>query len=85
MRDHAAITDGTERAQTLPVSSVDLRHSEVAEVALREQQILPPQGGAVWVEEHLKCRGSKHKSCRGHQSFSSLIGCDGWSRPRCNR
>lgn len=54
MRDHAAIANSTERAQTLPVGSVDLRHAEVAEVALCEQQVLPPQGGAVWVEEHLK-------------------------------
>lgn len=58
MRHHAAITNSTERAQTLPVGSVDLWHGEVAEVALREQQILPPQGGTVWVEEHLKWRGS---------------------------
>lgn len=54
VRDHAAIAHRTERAQTLPVRGVDLRHGEVAEVALGKQQIFPPQGGAVWVEEHLR-------------------------------
>lgn len=54
MGKHTAIPHCTERAQTLPISSVHLRHSEVAEVTLGEKQILPPQGGAVWVEEHLQ-------------------------------
>ena len=51
---HAAIMHRIERAQTLPVRRVHLRHGEVAEVALGEQQILPPQGGTVWMEKHLK-------------------------------
>lgn len=54
MGNHATVTHRTERAQTLPISSVHLGHSEVAEVALSEEQILPPQGGTVWVEEHLQ-------------------------------
>lgn len=58
VRDHAAVTHSAERAQALSVGSVDLWHSEVAEVALGEQQILPPQGGTVWVEEHLEYRNS---------------------------
>lgn len=53
MRHHAAVSHSTERAQTLAVSGVDPGHSEVAEVALGEEQILPPQSGAVWVEKHL--------------------------------
>lgn len=54
MGHHAAIMHRTERAQTLPVRRVHLRHGEDAEVALGEQQILPPQGGTVWMEKHLK-------------------------------
>lgn len=54
MGNHATITDRTERAQTLPISSIHLGHSEVAEVALSKKQILPPQGGTVWVKEHLQ-------------------------------
>lgn len=54
VRHHAAVSDSTERAQTLAVRSVDLGHGEAAEIALGEEQILPPQGGAVWVEKHLK-------------------------------
>lgn len=59
MRDHTAITHCTERAQTLPVGSIHFGHSEVAEVALSEQQIFPPQGSTVRVEEHLECIKNK--------------------------
>lgn len=56
MRDHAAVTHGTEGAQTLSIGSVDLGHSKATEVALSEQEVLSPQGGTVWVKEHLKWR-----------------------------
>lgn len=61
MRKHTTVPHCTERAQTLPISRVHLRHSEVAEVTLGEKQILPPQGGAVWVEEHLPWKKKKKK------------------------
>lgn len=54
MGDHAAISHSTECAQALPIGRVDLWHSEATEVALDEKQIFSPQGGAVWVNEHLR-------------------------------
>lgn len=70
MGNHATVTHRTERAQTLPISSVHLGHSEVAEVALSEEQILPPQGGTVWVEEHLQ--GNKRKRTLGRSLLLRL-------------
>lgn len=54
MRDHAAVLHRAQGAQTLSISSVDFGHGEAAEVALVEKQVFPPQGCAVWMNEHLR-------------------------------